>query len=220
MRRRKILVADDDPVTLSTIKSGLQKAGYRVFTAEDGAEAVRIGKRQRPDLAVLDIRMPVIFGIEAARRLRNQASVPSIFLSAYADKELVELATKEGALGYLVKPLQAAQLIPTIEAALERSAELKRLLENEANLTGAIRSNRTISLAIGIYMERFKMGERQAAEEIRTFARSKRSKLVDIALKLTCPLASRNPLIQRVRDYNQQAQRYTARESESWRERG
>jgi hypothetical protein len=64
------------------------------------------------------------------------------------------------------------------------------------------------------------MGERQAAEEIRTFARSKRSKLVDIALKLTCPLASRNPLIQRVRDYNQQAQRYTARESESWRERG
>ncbi|MCB1759022.1 MAG: response regulator [Gammaproteobacteria bacterium] len=220
MRKRKILVADDDPITLSTIRQGLHAAGYRVYTATDGAEAVRIGRQQRPDLAVLDIRMPAVFGIEAARRLRHQAAVPSIFLTAYGDKELVDLATKEGALGYLLKPVQAAQLVPMIAAALERSAELKRLQQSELTLTGAIKSNRTISLAIGIYMEHFKLDERQAAEEIRTFARSKRSKLVDIALKLTSPRTSRYPLIQRVRDYNQRTGRYAAGEPKSCSDHG
>ena len=124
----KILVADDDRVILSTVRAGLEAEGYQTLTASDGRSAVRIGCAKKPDLAILDIRMPGIYGIEAARQLRDRAGIPSIFLSAYADRELVELATKEGALGYLVKPIMIAQLIPTIEAALERSEEIKRLL--------------------------------------------------------------------------------------------
>ncbi|MCP4289041.1 MAG: response regulator [Gammaproteobacteria bacterium] len=200
----KILVADDDCIILTTIQKGLEAAGYQTITAEDGETAVRIGCVNKPDLAVLDIRMPGIFGIEVARQLRDRAGISSIFLSAYADKELVELATKEGALGYLVKPVKIAQLIPAIEAALERSAELKRLHKKQISLTGAIKSNRIISLAIGVYMERFKVSEMQATNEVRTYARAARYKMVDIAKRLTNQQPEDKNLISEVRQFYKQ----------------
>ena len=197
----KILVADDDQIILSTIQTGLESEGYRILTAQDGETAVRIGCANKPDLAVLDIRMPGIYGIEAARQLRDRAGISSMFLSAYCDRELVELATKEGALGYLVKPIKTTQLIPAIEAALERSAELKRLHQNEISLTGAIKSNRTISLAIGIYMERFKVSEEQAVNELRAYARAARSKMLDIAKNLSNQQPENRNLIWEVREF-------------------
>jgi len=200
----KILVADDDCIILTTIQKGLEAAGYQTITAEDGETAVRIGCVNKPDLAVLDIRMPGIFGIEVARQLRDRAGISSIFLSAYADKELVELATKEGALGYLVKPVKIAQLIPAIEAALERSAELKRLHKKQISLTSAIKSNRIISLAIGVYMERFKVSEMQATNEVRTYARAARYKMVDIAKRLTNQQPEDKNLISEVRQFYKQ----------------
>ena len=184
MTRRKILVADDDQMTLTVVTKGLRDAGYEVITASDGTEAVRLGCEERPDLAVLDIRMPGIFGIEAARQLRECAAIDSIFLTAYADREVVELAIKEGALGYLVKPVNSTQLIPAIEAALERSADLHRLHEAEASLTDAIESNREISVAVGIYMERFDVGRQEAFETLRGRARSRQRKLLDVAREL------------------------------------
>lgn len=201
MRRATILVADDDRVLLSILKSGLEAGGYKILIAYDGEAAVRIGCAKKPDLAVLDIRMPRIFGIEAARQLRDRAGVSSIFLSAYSDRELVELATREGALGYLVKPITIAQLIPAIEAALVRSAELKRLQQKELTLIQAIKSNRIISLAIGIYMERFKLSEQQAAKEVRTYARAERSKMVEIAEKLATQYPDNNNIILKVREF-------------------
>ena len=104
MYGNSILVADDDIMMLTNISKGLQNAGYQVFTASDGDQAVNLGCREQPDLAVLDIQMPGTFGIEVARQLREQAGVHSIFLTAFSEKEVVELAVKEGALGYLVKP--------------------------------------------------------------------------------------------------------------------
>ena len=203
----KILVADDDQFVLAAMQRGLEAEGYRILAAHDGEMAVRIGCAKKPDLAILDIRMPGIYGIEAARQLRDRAGIPSIFLSAYAEKELVELATKEGALGYLVKPVMLAQLVPAIEAALERSAELKRLQRSEISLTGAIKSNRTISLAIGIYMERFKVSEEQALDEVRVYARAARSKMLDIAKKLANQQPENHNLICEVREFNKRYQR-------------
>lgn len=185
MTRSKILVADDDQITLSLITKGLRDAGYDVIAASNGDQAVALGCAEHPDLAVLDIRMPGLFGIEAARQLRECAGIDSIYLSAYADKEVVELATKEGALGYLVKPVNSTQLIPAIEAALERSAELRRLHRNSASLTDAITRGREISVAIGVYMERFNISERQAFEALRSYARSHHLKLADVARQMT-----------------------------------
>ncbi len=198
MASYRILVADDDILILTTLTKGLQQAGYEVIAASNGEEAIRLGCSKAPDLAILDIRMPGIHGIEAARSLREQAGVHSIFLSAYTDKEVVELATKEGALGYLVKPVDTYQLIPAIEAALERSADLQRLHENESNLTSAIKRSREISVAIGIYMERFNVTEQTAFESLRAYARSERSKLVDIARRLVLATEEKNDLVNRI----------------------
>jgi response regulator NasT len=184
MSKTKILVADDDRITLSVMAVGLKKAGFDVVRAMNGEDAVRLGCKERVDLAILDVRMPGIFGIEAARQLRHEADIDCIFLSAYADVELVELAIKEGALGYLVKPVNSTQLIPAVKAALERSAELRRLHETEASLTHALETNREISVAVGIYMERFDMEREDAVKALRAIARPQRRKLVDVAHEL------------------------------------
>ena len=198
MKQHKILVADDDEVVLTLLTDGLEAAGYDVVSATNGDDAVQMGCNEEPDLAVLDIRMPGIFGIEAARQLRDKAGIDSIFLTAYSDKEVVELAIKEGALGYLVKPIKINQLIPSIEAALERSAELKRLQTSESNLTNAIQSNREISVAIGIYMERFQVTEQEAIDTLRDYARSERRKLLDVAREITSTAINKNDLVARI----------------------
>ncbi|MES9962581.1 MAG: response regulator [Candidatus Sedimenticola sp. 20ELBAFRAG] len=199
MNRHKILVADDDELILSVISKGLEKEGYEVIAAGSGDDAVRRGIEAQPDLAVLDIRMPGMDGIEAARELRKQADIDSIFLTAYSDKELVDTAIKEGALGYLVKPVDIHQLVPSIQAALERSAELRRLYKSEANLTDAINSNREISVAIGIYMERFQVSDQEAFESLRSYARSQRHKLIDIARAMTRETTDNSDLINRIK---------------------
>ncbi len=199
MAGRKILIADDDQLILSTLSNGLQQAGYQVITATDGEEAVRVGNQEKPDLAVLDIRMPELSGIEAARQLRQQSDIDSIFLTAYSDREIVEMATKEGALGYLVKPVDIHQLIPSIEAALGRSAELRRLHDSENNLVDAIQRNREISVAIGIYMERFRLTEQEAFTSLRNFARSQRRKLLEVATELVRISEEHYDLLNRIR---------------------
>lgn len=198
MQRTKILVADDDRITLSTLSRGLRAANYQVLTASNGDEAVRIGCREIPDLAVLDIRMPGIFGIEAARQLRDCAGIGSIFLTAYAEQEVVELATKEGALGYVVKPVSPDQLIPAIRAALERSADLRRLRESEEHLTQAIENNREISIAVGMGMARFKLDRLTAFEIFRSYARSHQIRMVDLARRLSRESGGRNRLLRAI----------------------
>jgi response regulator NasT len=198
MTQNKILVADDDPFTLTSITSGLSEAGYQVISAQDGRSAVRLGLLERPDLAILDIRMPGMTGIEAARELKERGRISTLFLSAYADREVVEIATREGALGYLVKPINTQQLIPAIEAALKRSAELQQLQQHESDLLEAINRNREISMAVGIYMQRYAADEQAAFDAIRAFARFKSLKLANLAHALVRESASRDELIEAI----------------------
>ncbi len=198
MKQCQILVADDDILILTTISNGLKKAGYDVIEAHDGEAAVRLGCELRPDLAVLDIRMPGISGIETARQLREKAGISSIFLTAYAEEEIVKLASEEGALGYLVKPVDAHQLIPSIKAALERSAEIKKLQRNGENLATAMQSGREISVAIGIYMERYNVVEDEALRVLRDFARSESRKLSAVCKELVEATQHKNELINRI----------------------
>jgi response regulator NasT len=199
MGKAKILVADDDTTVLAMLGNGLRSAGYDVITANNGEEALDLGRGEKPDLAVLDIRMPGIFGIEVARRLRESPGIDSIFLSAYSDKEVVELATREGAMSYLVKPVNPDQLIPAIEAALGRSADIRRLHEKEALLTDTIKSNREISVAIGMYMEKFNTREQDAFFALRDYARSRSQKLVDLARQLVQGGEGRERLLKTIR---------------------
>lgn len=206
MTQHKILVADDDIFTLTSITNGLNQAGYEVISAPDGETAVQLGLQDLPDLAILDIRMPGMSGIEAARKLRIHGQINSLFLSAYSDRDVVELATQEGALGYLVKPINVQQLIPAIEAALKRSAELQTLQQKEVDLTDAINRNREISVAVGIYMERFSADEQSAFDALRNYARFEQMKLAFLAKELVGNSKQRNELFEAIHEHHNKDQ--------------
>ena len=164
--------------------TGLRQAGYEVLEASDGEEAVRIASGEHPALAVLDLRMPRLSGLEAAARLRKNTEVPFIVLSAYDDEQAVREASDAGALGYLVKPIDVRQMLPTIEAALDRAAEIRALRESRTQLNTALEQGRETSVAIGILMARHDLPEREAFELLRAYARRKRRKLADVAAEL------------------------------------
>src|SRR3970282_1262376 len=131
LTQRHILVVDDDRLVLAALTEGLRAAGYRVTSAASGEVALGVAGRDAPELALLDVRMPGMSGIELGRKLREQGNVPFLFLSAYGDQEIVKQAAEEGALGYLVKPLDIQQIVPSIEGALARGSDIRKLRDSE-----------------------------------------------------------------------------------------
>lgn len=184
MPLNRLLFVEDDRLVMATLAKGLRTAGFEVETADSGEAALALVAERSFDLAVLDICMPGLSGIETARRLRIEHSVPALFLSAYGEPDLVEQATTEGGLGYVVKPVDIAQLVPAIEAALARARDLKALAEDRAQLERALAGSRQTSIAIGILMERRGLPEQAAFEALRSSARKNRRKLEDLCREL------------------------------------
>lgn len=170
----KILIAEDDRLVLFTLAEGLRQAGFEIVEARDGLQAIALCLSESPDLALLDIRMPKLDGLELASRLRNETSVPFLFLSAYGDEAYVQRAVAIGALGYLTKPLNVPAIIPMIRTALARSQEIN-------GLTRALESNRTIATAIGMLMQANRVDQPTAFERLRRQARGERRKLEELA---------------------------------------
>ena len=194
-----ILVADDDRLVLGLLTHGLAQSGYRVTGAANGAQALELAERNHPDLVLLDIRMPAMDGLEVGRQLWQKAGVPFIFLSAYGEKEYVEQAAESGALGFLVKPLDVPQIIPTIEAALARAEEIEGLRRTGAQLQTALDSGRETGMAVGILMERHNLGRKEAFEALRSEARSQRRRLADTATEVVKAVETVNRLTGRGR---------------------
>lgn len=170
----KILIADDDRLVLFTLAEGMREAGFEVIEASDGLQALALSQSESPDLALLDIRMPNLDGLDLASRLRDETSVPFLFLSAYSDEAYVQRAVANGALGYLTKPLNMSAIIPMIRTALARSQEIN-------GLHAALESNRTIATAVGIVMHADRLDQPAAFNHLRQQARSERRKLEDLA---------------------------------------
>lgn len=182
---RKILLVDDDRLVLSTLSSGLSRAGYSVSTAEsvNDAEAFLSGG-ECPDLVILDVCMPGRSGLELAERLHSFDHIPFMLLTAYSDQEIVEQASACGALGYLVKPVDTPQLLPTIKAALARAEDMQNLRTIGRQLQGALDSEREISIAIGITMVQYRLDRKAAFELLRKTARSQKRKLAELAAEV------------------------------------
>lgn len=184
MKAKKILLVDDDGLVLSTFSKGLKDNGYAVSLADSGEEAINIASQNESlDLAILDMRMPGLSGIETAKRLA-QFSVPVIFLSAYDDETDVKQAVAEGALAYLVKPVDVEKAIPTIEAALQRAEEIQTLRNTEIRLDGALETGNLVNVVVGILMERHKLNQQDAFERLRQKARSEQRKIRDLASEI------------------------------------
>lgn len=192
-----ILVVDDDRLVLASLVQGLRSAGYRVSEASRGEEALDLAANEPPDLALLDVRMPGMDGIDLGEHLARRFGVPFLYLSAYGEMELVERAVSLGALGYLVKPLDISQILPSIEAALTRAAEMRRLRETEAQLVAALEGDREISVAVGILMERRGLDRQQAFEMLRAAARAQQRKLRDVAAEVVKAIETVNQLQKR-----------------------
>ena len=128
--------------------------------------------------------MPGLDGIETAARLRESTGTPFMIFTAYGNDEYVQRCIELGAMGYLVKPLDPAQIVPAVEAALERAAERQNLQQTTEQLQTALEGNRAISIATGLLMERFRLDRNAAFEKLRRYARSQRRKLADVAEEL------------------------------------
>jgi response regulator NasT len=182
--QRHVLVVDDDRLVLASLSRGLRHAGYRVSEAANGEDALGLVQKSTPDLALLDVRMPGMNGIELGRLMHEQVGVPFLYLSAYGQADIVAQAAEHGALGYLVKPLDIAQILPALETALSRAAEIRALREKEGQLTTALGGSRDVSVAIGLLMERHHVDREEAFEALRGRARSARRPLADVAREI------------------------------------
>ncbi len=179
----KILLVDDEALVLATFGKGLRNAGYDILVAADGQEALNVAAENSPDLAILDIRMPGLSGIDVSKKFYTM-DIPVIHLTAYDDKATLDDALEQGALGYLVKPIDAVRAIPTIETALERARELSELRVAEGRLSKALDTANVVNFAVGILSERHRIDRQKAFELIRSQARSERRKVREIASEI------------------------------------
>lgn len=192
--RRLILLVDDDPLLLDYLSTVLKHAGYDTVTAASGAEALqRVAEHEAAQdaaregaiaLALLDIGMPGMSGLELAHRLKEHTQVPFMFLSAADDAETARQAASHGAVGFVVKPVDAARLLPAFEAGLARADEIRQLRRTEANLNAALAAGRETSLAVGLLMARFQTDRNTAFEVLRDQARANRRKINEVAEQL------------------------------------
>ncbi len=177
---KNILIADADTDDLRAYAEVLRAEGFDVVAVPSGNQALQLAALGTlPDLAVLQVDLPDISGLKVAQELQS-LGVSSLFVSRFAQRELVDQARCEGALGYLVKPVEGEALLAAVRVALELANELNELEASRERLTAAQQLNRKISIAIGIYMARYNLGEEEAFEEIRAYARSQRTRLANL----------------------------------------
>jgi two-component system, response regulator PdtaR len=164
----RILVAEDETIIRLDLEKSLEGAGFEVCAAaRDGEEAVELARSERPDLAILDVKMPRLDGIEAARRILAERPIPIVMLTAYDQRELVSRAVEAGVFGYLVKPFREGDLMPAIAAARARHAELEALREEAESLAEALATRKVVERAKGLLMEREGLSEQDAFARLR-----------------------------------------------------
>ncbi len=164
----RVLVAEDETIIRLDIRALLERAGHLVVAeARDGLEAVALAAEHEPDLIVMDVRMPHMDGIEAARAITAARAVPIVMLTAYSESDLVARASEAGAFGYLVKPFREVDLLPAIDTARARFDELAALRAEAASLQEALASRKAVERAKGILMQREGIDEAEAFRRIR-----------------------------------------------------
>jgi response regulator NasT len=164
----RILVAEDETLIRLDLRQLLESAGYEVCAeARDGEEAVALALSEEPDLALLDVKMPRLDGIEAARRILDRRPIPIVMVTAYGERELVSRAVEAGVFGYLVKPFRETDLLPAIETARARHEELEAVRAEADSLAEALAARKVIEQAKGLLMTRDGLTEAEAFARLR-----------------------------------------------------
>jgi AmiR/NasT family two-component response regulator len=164
----RILIAEDETIIRLDLRDLLERAGHEVCAeARDGVEAVELARSEKPDLAVLDVKMPRLDGIDAARTILEERQIPIVMVTAYGQQELVARAVEAGVFGYLVKPFREQDLLPALETARARHEELAELREEAESLADALAARKAIERAKGLLMEKERLSEKDAFARLR-----------------------------------------------------
>lgn len=182
----RILVAEDETLIRMDLVEMLREAGYEVVgEATNGQEAIELAESLRPDIAILDVKMPVLDGISAAEQIINIA--PVLMLTAFSQRDLVERARDAGAMAYVVKPFTINDLIPSIEIAISRHLQMRTLSQEVANLHERLESRKLIDRAKGILMQALNLSEPEAFSWIQRAAMDRRITMKEVAEAVITP---------------------------------
>ncbi|MEO3923287.1 response regulator [Micromonosporaceae bacterium B7E4] len=183
--RRRVLIAEDEALIRLDLAEMLVEEGYDVVgEAGDGESAVRLAEELKPDLVILDIKMPIMDGLAAAERIAGGRIAPVVILTAFSQRDLVERARAAGAMAYLVKPFQKSDLVPAIEIALSRYSEIAALEAEVAGLTDRLEIRKTVERAKGALMTTYGMTEPQAFKWIQRTAMDHRMTMREVAERI------------------------------------
>lgn len=182
MERTRVIIADDESLIRMDLREMLTNLGYLVVgEAGDGRSAVNLARELRPDIMIMDIKMPDMDGIEAARVLTEERVAPVLLLSAYSQQELVQRARQAGVAGYLVKPFRESDLTPAIEVVLARFSEFRSLEREVQNLQDALETRKLVDRAKGILMDTQGLNENDAFRRIQKMSMNNRKSMRSVA---------------------------------------
>jgi len=185
----RILVAEDETLIRMDLVEMLQEAGYEVVgAASDGSEAVSLAESLKPDLTILDVKMPVLDGISAAEKII--AISPVLMLTAFSQKDLVERARDAGAMAYVVKPFTINDLVPAIEISISRHKQMKSLEAEVADLHDRLETRKVIDRAKGILMKALNLSEPEAFSWIQRAAMDRRITMKEVSEAVINPSAT------------------------------
>jgi two-component system, response regulator PdtaR len=179
---RRVVIAEDETLIRMDLAEMLGEEGYDVVgQAGDGARAVELTEELRPDLVIVDVKMPVLDGIAAAERIAGKRIAPVVILTAFSQRELVERARDAGAMAYLVKPFSKSDLVPAIEMAVSRFAELDALEHEVADLHGRLETRKAVDRAKGVLQKELGLSEPEAFRWIQKTAMDLRLSMREVA---------------------------------------
>ena len=179
----RVVIADDEPITKMDLTELLSAAGYEVVgEASDGFDAVELCRQKHPDLVLMDIKMPLLDGLSAAKIIHSEKLAETVMMmTAYSEREFVEQAKECGVGGYLVKPIDEKSLIPNIEVAVNRSREIGKLRKDIEKVNGRLESRAVVEKAKGLLMEQEKFTEQEAYDYIRKLSQTKHLSMKRVA---------------------------------------
>ena len=183
--RPKVLIAEDEAIIRLDLKEMLEEEGIEVVgEASDGEAAIRLAKERSPDLVIMDIKMPGMDGLAAAERITDEGLGAVLILTAFSQKDLVQRAADAGAMGYLVKPFQKSDLMPAIDVALARHAELTAVRKESKDLSEQLETRKVVDRAKGKLMDSEKLSESDAFRVIQKRAMDQRRSMKEVAQEI------------------------------------
>lgn len=185
MKSLKIVVAEDETLVALSIIAQLKELGYQVIgDATDGIEAVELCGRLQPDLVVMDINMPRLNGIEAAKSIKEKWLIPVVIVSGYSDEKLIKDATEAGVISYLIKPVTKQNLAPAIEVAVKNYGDFSAAREETNRLRKMLEERKLLERAKGILMAKVNITEAQAMKKLQKLSNDRNVRLAEIAKEI------------------------------------